>query len=89
MKAIGKVFVAIGKALVKVFKVAEERGLTEDIVNQAEGLVGEAQRQFNDNATRREWAVAALIAAKVPESIARLAVELAVQVFKSKLAKQP
>jgi hypothetical protein len=33
--------------------------------------------------------VAALIAAKVPESIARLAVELAVHVFKSKLAKQP
>ena len=44
-------FVAIGKALVKVFKVAEERGLTEDIVNRAEGLVGEAQRQFNDNTT--------------------------------------
>ena len=87
LKAIGKVFVAIGKALVRVFKVAEERGLTEDIVNQAEDLVGEAQRQFNDNTTRREWAVAALIAAKVPESIARLAVELAVQVFKSKVAK--
>jgi hypothetical protein len=48
--------------------------------------VGEAQKQFNDNATKREWAVAALIAAKVPESIARLAVELAVQVFKKKLA---
>jgi hypothetical protein len=47
--------------------VAEERGLTDNIVTQAEGLVGEAQRQFNDNAARREWAVAALIAAKVPE----------------------
>lgn len=87
LKAIGRVFAVIGKALVRVFKVAEERGLTEEIVTQAEGLVGEAQKQFNDNATRREWAVAALIAAKVPESIARLAVELAVQVFKSKLAK--
>jgi hypothetical protein len=49
-----------------VFKVAEERGLTDDIVTQAEDLVGEAQRQFNDNATRREWAVATLIAAKGP-----------------------
>jgi hypothetical protein len=87
LKAIGKVFVAIGKALVRVFKVAEERGLTEDIVNHAEALVGEAQKQFNDNNTKREWAVAALIAAKVPESIARLAVELAVQVFKKKLAQ--
>ena len=83
LKAIGKVFVAIGKALVRVFKVAEERGLTEDIVNHAEAPVGEAQKQFNDNDTKREWAVAALVAAKVPESIARLAVELAVQLFKS------
>ena len=73
---------SIGKALVRVFKVAQERGLTDDIVQQAEGLVGEAQRQFNDNTARREWAVAAMIAAKVPESIARLAVELAVQLFK-------
>ena len=31
----------------------------------------------------REWAVAALIAAKVPESIARLSVELAVQVSRA------
>ena len=87
LKAIGKVFAAIGKALVRVFKVAEERGLTEDIVNQAEGLVADAQRQFHDNDTKREWAVAALVAAKVPESIARLAVELAVQVFKKKVAQ--
>ena len=27
----------------RVFKVAEERGLTDDIVTQAEGLVGETQ----------------------------------------------
>jgi len=33
--------VSIGKALGGVFKVAEERGLTDDIVTQAEGLVGE------------------------------------------------
>ena len=38
LNVLGKVFVAIGKALVRVFKVAEKRGLTEDIVNQAEGL---------------------------------------------------
>ena len=57
LKALGKVFVAIGKALVRVFKVAEERGLTEDIVTQAEGLVGEAQRQFSDNTGRRERAL--------------------------------
>ena len=30
-------------------QLAEERGVTEDIVNQGEGLVGEAPRQFNDN----------------------------------------
>ena len=48
LKALGKVFVAIGKALVCVFKVAEERGLIDDMVTQAEGLVGEAQRQVTD-----------------------------------------
>jgi transposase len=82
-----KVFITLSKVLVRVFKVAQDRGLTDDIVNRAEGLVGEAQKQFNDNDARREWAVAALIAAKVPESIARLAIELAVQVFKSKAAR--
>jgi hypothetical protein len=84
LKACAKVFVSLGKALVRVFKAAEERGLTDDIVTLAEGLVGEAQRQFNNNATRREWSVSTLIAAKVPESIARLAVELAVQLFKKR-----
>lgn len=47
LKVLGKVFLAIGKALVHVFKVAEERGLTEDIVNQAEGLVGEALQPWS------------------------------------------
>ena len=69
--------------------MAASDGLTEDIVKQAEALVGEAQKQFNDNDTKREWAVAALVAAKVPESIARLAVELAVQVFRSRSFSPP
>jgi hypothetical protein len=38
LKILGKVFVAIGKALVRVFKVAEERGLAGDIVTQAKAL---------------------------------------------------
>ena len=44
-------------------------------------------RYLQTSDARRKWVVAALIAAKVPESIARLALELAVQVFKSKVAK--
>lgn len=49
-------------------------------------LVATAPAQTDDNAGRREWAVGVLVKKGVPESIARLAVELGVQAYKQSLA---
>lgn len=89
LKALGKVFVAIGKGLAAIFKTAESRGLTDDIMDKATALVSVAHDKYEDNDQRREWAVAALMAFKVPESVARLAVELGVQVIKARQPQPP
>ena len=65
-KALGRV-VSIGKALVRVLSVLRSVGLTDDIVTHAEGSSAKRSVEFNDNATRREWAIAAPIAAKVAD----------------------
>ncbi len=73
---------SLGRFFKRAFQVAESRGLTDDLIARALTLVKDAQVRFADNTQRREWVIAALMAAGVKESIARLAVELAVQVFK-------
>lgn len=72
----------IGSFAKRAFGIAQERGLTDDMVKLALELVQQAQTQFADSAAKREWVVSALQAAGLPESIARLAVELAVQLWK-------
>lgn len=84
LNALGRVFVVIGRWARQAFGYAESKGLTDDLVTTALGFVEQAQQQFTDNAQRREWVVAALLALKVPESVARLAVELAVQLMKAR-----
>lgn len=74
----------IGKFALKVFSTAQEAGLTDELLVKASGLVTAAKAEFEDNTKRREWAVAALKAGGVKESIARLAIELALQSIKGK-----
>jgi hypothetical protein len=71
-----------GSFLVRVFQAAEANGLTDDIQQKAIDLARQAAGLFADNEKRREWAVIGLQEIGVPESIARLAVELAVQFLK-------
>lgn len=75
-------FKVLGRWAVRAFGIARQHGLNDDLVEQALELVTKADSQFSDNHVRREWVVAALIAAGVKESIARFAVEVAVQLFK-------
>jgi hypothetical protein len=75
-------FKALGKLFGRIFGVAKERGLTEDLVRDTVTLVETAAAKFTDTRERREWVVAALQAMGIAESIARLAVELAVQIWK-------
>lgn len=55
----------------------------EDQLVQAIALAKEAATKYADNPTRRAWVIAQLISRGIPESIARLLVELAVQHLKA------
>jgi hypothetical protein len=74
--------VFIGRLAKKAFGFAQEAGLTDGLIEKALELVKDAATRFDDNADRREWVIAALRAIGIPENIARLALELAVQIWK-------
>lgn len=84
LNAIGRLFVGLGKLIAKAFKRAQENGLTEKVVETAEFYARQAAQQFVDKAERREWVVRQLMVhLGLPESIARLACEVAVQLLKA------
>jgi hypothetical protein len=76
----------IGDYVRQALQGAEARGL-KDAVATALRYVKEAALLFTDNDERREWVVNRLVERGVPESVARLAVELAVQIWKRESAK--
>ena len=79
----------LGRLIKRALVFAESRGLTDDLVAHAIRLVTRAQvnATLTDNAARREWVVAQLQrTTRVPESVANLAVELAVAGYKRQLA---
>ena len=77
----------LGTFLAKAFNAAKSAGLTDQLVQIALPYVRDANKKFVDNDKRREWVVAKLVAKKVPESIARLVVELAFQLYRKEIAK--
>lgn len=82
-KAFGRLFVAIGKGIISALRFAESRGLTDELFDLAVMAVTRAQVTFPTNDARFAWAVDQLTAKGIPESVARLAVELAVQKVKA------
>lgn len=83
------IFKAIGRAVKRALTFAQASGLTDALVQLALTFVTQAAQSFVDNAAKREWVVAQLVARHVPESIARLAVELAVQLYKKEVPATP
>ena len=69
------------------FKRAQAFGLDNQLIEDTIQWVEEASKKFKDSAARREFVVGILVARKVPENIARLAVELAVQIWKARTGK--
>jgi pantoate kinase len=63
-------------------RAAKLAGLSDARLERAIALVREAQHMPAENAQRREWAVAMLMQIGLKESLARLAVELAVAFVK-------
>lgn len=80
--AIGRFLLRFGALIGRAFTSAHARGFTDALIQRALPLVRDAADRFVDNAARREWVVQALVKKGVPESLARLAVELAVQLYK-------
>jgi hypothetical protein len=71
----------------KAFGRAQKFGLTDETVKVALGWVEQAANMFGTGTERREFVVARLRDKGIPESIARLAVEVAVQAWKAKAGK--
>ncbi len=72
---------------IKAFQAAKARGLTDALVAKALELARFAAVRFVENTERRTWVIEHMISSGVPESIARLALELAVQQLKKEAGK--
>lgn len=83
-----KVFASSQSLVKKAWALVENAGINDDVLAFAMKWVRAAESKYVDNAEKREWVVALLKAQlKLPESVARLAVELAVRLVKAELAK--
>ena len=82
------VFSKFGALVNKALGFAARFGLKDEIVDLALRWVRVANTKFVDNAERREWVVSVLVGKKVPESIARLAVELAYQIYRKEVSSK-
>ena len=87
--AIGHFFKKIGQLVGKAIVAAGAAGLSDEILHLALGYVKSAAESQLDNDARREQVVSLLLGHGIPESICRLAVELAVRLAKSEVEKLP
>ena len=85
---IGSFFKGLGKVFGQAFHIVRALGLDDDLIRLVLPYVRQADKKFVDNAERREWCVNILKAMKVPEVVARIAVELAYSLYKSEKAKR-
>ena len=81
----GSAFKKLGSVAKSGLGYAAKAGLTDDIIKLAVVWAKVAAKKAIDNAAKREFVVDILVAKKVPESVARLAVELAVHIIKNKV----
>lgn len=85
--ALGGFFSKVGSLVKAALGQAVANGLTDDILNLAKEWVKVAAGKAISDAQKREFVVQILTNKGVPESIARIAVELAYQLLKKELKK--
>lgn len=85
--SLGDWFKSLGKHIVGALNAAGARGLTDDLVTLALEWVKVAATKELDNDQRRQFVVQLLVGKGIPESIARLATELAYQLFRKELTR--
>lgn len=82
-------FRKLGGLIGKAIGFARDRGLDDELMKVAGELVRRAAGMTGaTNADRREWVVQGLVGMGIPESLARLGTELAVQAWKRESAKR-
>ena len=69
----------------RAFGFAKANGLNDDLVKLALKWVRIASEKTVDNAEKREWCVEILKAKGIPESVARIAIELGFQLYKAEI----
>lgn len=72
----------------RAFGYAKDNGLTDDLVELALKWVRVAAKQTVENPEKRELVVKILIGRGVPESVARIATELAYQLYKKEIGSK-
>ena len=80
------IFRSIGKLLSKAFNIVKASGLTDELIDIALKYVRIAATKVADDSAKREWVVEAIKSRGIPGSIARIAVELAYQLYKREVA---
>lgn len=84
-KSIKNAFSSVGRSMWAALVAAGIRGLSKDVLDQAMALVRFTALKELNNTERRAYVIKVLMSRGVPESVARLAVELAVQALKKEL----
>jgi len=87
LSSVWSFFSTIGVLVKKAFDAARDKGLTEKVIATALVWVRVAATKYADNAQKREWVVSILMSKGLSEAVSRLAVELAVAIFKAELEK--
>ena len=81
-------FKFIGKGFKQIWGVIEGLGIDDELIEFALKWIRIADQKYVDNDQRREWVVGVLKGRNLPDSIARLVVELAFQVYRKEKKKQ-
>lgn len=88
MSFLKRVFSWVKAKIRAEFTDANLRELTDEAVHIALVWIRVAATKYADNVQKREWVVSILVARGFPESVARLSVELAYQIFKQKFESE-
>lgn len=80
-------FKGAGKLVGKGFSIATGKGLKDEIVQLALLWVRVADKKYITNPEKRAFVLQILINKGIPESIARIAIEFAVNIFHEELEK--
>lgn len=85
---IATAFKKVKGLLARAWGLAEAAGINDELLEFALKWIRIANTKYVDNTERREWVVSILVGRKIPESIARLVVELSYQLYRKEISKK-